>query len=73
VTAVLEADWQIWEGSAGSPSSSGHFRQSLDAPNGASFEQLAPLLGQLTERFANSLNEVLQPAIDRVEVAGTKN
>jgi uncharacterized lipoprotein YmbA len=66
-TAVLAADWQIWEGTAGSPSSSGHFRQTSEAWNPSDFDQLAGMLGALTEKFADALTKAVLPAIERAE------
>jgi uncharacterized lipoprotein YmbA len=70
-TAVLEADWQIWEGTAASPASSGHFRRSLPGPSDATFEQLPQLLDELIKQFAANLTEAIEPAIARAEKAET--
>lgn len=65
--AVLAADWLIWEGTARSPTSSGHFRQSSDGWDPANFNQLAVMLGELTEKFADAVTEAVRPAIERAE------
>ena len=69
--AVLAADWLIWEGTARSPSSSGHFRQTRDGWNPTDFEQLAHMLADLTEQFAGTLTEAVQPALERAKAAQT--
>lgn len=64
-SAVLEADWQVWEGTGTSPSSSGRFRQTRDGWDASNYGQLAKILGELTREFGEKLSEAVQPAVER--------